>query len=630
MKVCPTCNCLYCSEIAVCPKDGSPLDLLREWRAGDSVSERFCVVEKIGHGSMGPVFKARLLPHGGVRVLKPLALQLAGDEFLVKHFRRTIHAASALRHLHLVHVESLERSADGRPFIVMEYAPGLSLSELIARGGFIPALDVVKIATQICAVLHSAHRLEMIHQNLKPDNVIVAEEHDGVPRVKVREFGMADLREAAAERGKPVGDVVMMDHGAVVGTFEYMSPEQAAGTPSRLLDGRTDLYSLGVMMFEALTGELPIYADDPASVLHRMVTTAKKELLCNTVMMALRKDRDYRYSSAAEMAVALRDVADSVVDRTSEEVGFDPRSGAVNGWVSPGASQPRIEDVHPEPVTSVGEPRFELITPGVPEHVPKVRDKSGLRAAAASTDWEIDEVRKSLTQVREEALERRTQGRLLRTSLATVGVVIVALLVFWVVYRGPGLFSGLEGEGTEQQVGPEHQSAPARDATSDVGLQDINSLPVEPPPHSQAPPTLKQGDYPSQAEASGDEGALQAPSPPKERLDRQKPESAADVRVAGEQVGLPTKVRERPTPNQSSSTREAEVKQKITIGWFFVERKDYRAAIERFTEALEIDPSNLEAQAALRVARYASQNPDVEVLPSNPPSVGDGGTKRVK
>ena len=623
MKVCPTCNCLYRSGIAVCPKDGSLLDLLREWRAGDSISERFCVVEKIGDGSMGPVFKARLLPHGGVRVLKPLALELASDEFLVKYFRRTIHAASALRHLHVVHAESLERSADGRPFIVMEFAPGLSLRELIARGGSIPALDVVKIATQICVALHSAHRLEIIHQNLKPDNVIVAEEHDGVPRVKVREFGMADLREAAAERGKQVGDVVMMDRGAVVGTFEYMSPEQAAGTPPRLLDGRTDLYSLGVMMFEALTGELPMHADDPASVLHRIETTVEKELLCSTVMTALRTDRDCRYSSAAEMAVALSEVANSLAKPTYVEVGFDPRSGTVNVSVPPGTLQPRIEDVRPEPATSVEEQQFELTTPGVPDRAPKVHDKSGLGAAAASADWEFDKLRKPWTQPRGKVLERHTHGGLLRTSLATVGVVMVALLIFWVFYRGPGLLSGPEGKGTEQQVGPEPQSAPARDATSDVGSHDINSLPVEPPPDSQAPLTQKQGDSPSQAEASDDEGAPQTPPPPEVRLHRQKTQSAADVRIAGEQAGLPAKKVER-----FSSGREAEVKERIVVGWFFIERKDYRAAIESLAEALEIDPSNLEAQAALRVARYASQNSDVEVLPSNPPSLGDGATKR--
>jgi tetratricopeptide (TPR) repeat protein len=174
-----------------------------------------------------------------------------------------------------------------------------------------------------------------------------------------------------------------------------------------------------------------------------------------------------------------------------------------------------------------------------------------------------------------------------------------------------------------QQASPELHAAPAGEATSDVSSHDINSPPAEPPPHSQAPLTEKQAEYPSQAEASDDEGVPQAPPLPKVRLHRQKPESATDVRVAGEQAGLRAQKVER-----SSSGREAEVKEKIVIGWFFIERKDYRAAIQSLTEALEIDPSNLEAQSALRVARYASQNSDVKVLPSNPPSLGDGATKR--
>jgi serine/threonine protein kinase len=625
MRICPTCNRRYRSEIAVCPKDGSPLDIPREWRAGDSISERFSLVEKIGHGSMGPVFKAKLLPYGGSRALKPLGPQLADDEFLIKYFQRIINAASALRHLNVVHVESLERSADGRPFIVMEYAPGLSLRELIARGGFIPAPDAVNIALQICVALDRAHRVGITHLNLNPDNVMIAVEHDGAVRVKVREFGMADLREAAAERGKHVGDVVMMDHGAVVGTFEYMSPEQAAGTSSSMLDGRADLYSLGVVMFETLTGELPIHIDDPASVLHRMETTAENELLCSTVIRALHKDPDFRYSSAAEMAVDLSEVANSLAKPTSVEAGFDSRDGAVSVSVSPGTSQPLIEGVHPDPTTNIGVGQFELTDPRVPEsdRGPKVHDKSGLGAAAASTDWEFDKLRKSWTHSRGKVLERHTQGGLLRTSLATVGVVMVVLLVFWALYRGPGLLSRPEGKKMGQQASPELQAAPPGEATSDVSSHDIDSLPVEPPPPSQAPLTVKQAEHPSQAEAPDDEGAPQAPPLPKVRLHRQKTQSAADVRIAGEQAALPAKKVER-----SSSGREAEVKEKIVVGWFFIERKDYRAATESLTEALEIDPSNLEAQAALRVARYAGQHSDVEVLPSNPASLGDGATKR--
>ena len=619
MRVCPTCNRRYRSEIAVCPKDGSLLDIPREWRAGDSISERFSLVEKIGHGSMGPVFKAKLLPYGGSRALKPLGAQLADDEFLIKDFQRIINAASALRHLNVVHVESLERSADGRPFIVMEYAPGLSLRELVARGGFVPALDVVNIALQICVALDRAHQVGITHQNLNPDNVMIAVEHDGAVRVKVREFGMADLREAAAERGKDVGDVVMMDHGAVVGTFEYMSPEQAAGTPSSILDGRADLYSLGVVMFEALTGELPIHNADPASVLHRMETTTENELLCSTVIRALNRDPDLRYSSAAEMAVDLREVANSFAKPTSVEAGLDSRNGAVNVSVSPGTSQPLIEGVDPDSMTNLGVGQSERTDPRVPEsdRVPKVNDKSSLGAAAPSTDWEFDKLRKSWTCSHEEVLERHTHGGLLGTSLAIVGVVMVVLVVFWVLHRGPGLLSRPEGKGMGQQASPELHAAPPGEAISDVSSHDINSLPVEPPPDSQAPLTVKQ------AEASDDGGALPTPPPPEVRWHRQKPESAAEVRVAGEQAGLPAKKVER-----FSAGREAEVKEKIVVGWFFIERKDYRAAIESLAEALEIDPSNLEAQAALRVARYASQNSDVEVLPSSPPSLGDGATKR--
>lgn len=133
MKVCPTCKRLYGSALGVCPGDGGILAALQEWRPGDSVSQNFRIIEKIGHGSIGAVFKAKLLPQGDLRVLKPLAAHLADHEFLIEYLRHKIEAASTLRHLNMVQIESLEWAADGRPFIVMEHAPGLSLRELLIR-----------------------------------------------------------------------------------------------------------------------------------------------------------------------------------------------------------------------------------------------------------------------------------------------------------------------------------------------------------------------------------------------------------------------------------------------------------------------------------------------------------------
>lgn len=254
MRVCPTCNRLYRSVVVVCPIDGHVLSPLQEWRPGDSASEKYMVIEKIGHGSMGAVFRAKVLPYGGTRVLKPLSAQLADDESLIESFRRAVQAASRLRHKHAVHIESFERSDDGRPFIVMEYSPGMSLRELMLGGSAMEAPYLKEVAAQVCAALEFGHGLGIIHRNLKPENLSIIEEHDGTPWVKVMEFGLAAAREAAAEREKQIGDVELTEFGPVVGLREYISPEQAAGTPSGMLDGRSDLYSLGVVMFEGLTG----------------------------------------------------------------------------------------------------------------------------------------------------------------------------------------------------------------------------------------------------------------------------------------------------------------------------------------------------------------------------------------
>jgi serine/threonine protein kinase len=618
MKVCPTCNRLYRSGIVLCSRDGSLLNSLREWQPGDSISEKFRIVEKIGHGSLGPAFRAKVLPFGGIRALKCLTARLADDDRLMERFQQEILTASALRHLNAAHIESLERSSDGRPFIVMEYVPGLSLRELLIRGGCMRALDVVDIMTQVCAVLDCAHWHRMVHRNLTPDNLIIAEEHDGAPRVKVMEFGIANLREAAAEHGKEVGDVVTTEHGTVVGSAEYISPEQTAGTPRNALDGRSDLYSVGVMMYEALTGDLPSAGNNPIGLLYQKQEIAVSELLCGTVLKALQRDPDYRFQSATEMIAALREVSHSLGKPSSVEV--DPAIAEEPARVSLSAetSHPIIEVAQDSPLTSPGrknaQPRSHRY-PGRPSQYPA---KRRIDLAAASADRNIEQIRKAWAQTAGQVPARGVlQGNRARTSLLVVVCASTFLLVSWVVYRGPALLAKMR-ERTAQSGGtsaPQH--APARDAASDLESHEVHTSAVEPQPESPEPATPQQAYGPHLPAPSAEENAVHIPASRGWQSSRQKAESTTAVRSGERESATLTPQAASPEESKAASSPQAQINERIAMGWLLVERKDYPGAIESFTAALRMDPSNVEAQAALRLARFANQHPKVDILPSD-------------
>lgn len=630
MKVCPTCNRLYHSGVAVCARDGSLLGVLREWRPGDSVSEKFRILEKIGHGSIGPAFRAKVLPFGGIRVLKSLTVHLADDEDLLEVFGREIRKASALRHINVAHLESLERSTDGRPFIVMEYVPGLSLRELLVRGGYVPAMDVVDIMRQVCTALDCAHWQGVLHRNIKPDNVIIAEEHDGAPRVKVLEFGMANLREAAAERGKHVGDVVPTGQGRTVGTAEYMSPEQATGAPLNPLDGRSDLYSVGVMMFEAMTGDLPSSVEDPMSLLKQKQEAASNELLCGTVLKALQQDPDYRFQSATEMITALREVSLSLGKGPSVKVAADTEAEAVKVALASQASEQLTAEVPQHPPLWPVAPSVEDVgsPPPSPRQGFQPPGQRTPRKTPASTDRDFDQIRRAYIRAAGPAKARRTaQGSLARISLFVLGGLVIGSLAAWVVYQRPGFLWGPQkdrGIGFPANTVP--LQAPAQNEASALGVRSL----ADEPPSGNQPATINDQDPDFLPGATGRPQAFQGSSSTGGQLDTRAGGAATDATAAraGRRAAASSESVRPRAGAQTTLSREAEIRGKMAMGWFYVEQKDYQSAVERFSEVLKIDPSNIEAEAALRLARFASQNPNVNVLPSTPPAADDAGGER--
>jgi eukaryotic-like serine/threonine-protein kinase len=278
---------------------------------GSLFDGRYQILRKLGAGGMANVYLAEDQELGRRVAIKILNDRHANDEQFVERFRREAKNAAALSHPNIVSIYD-RGEAEGTYYIAMEYLDGRSLKELILSRGDAPIAVVVEYAQQVLSALGFAHRHGIVHRDIKPHNVLV----DGEGRVKVTDFGIA--RAGASQ---------MTEAGSIVGTAQYLSPEQARGGD---VDQRSDIYSVGVLMYEMLTGEVPFSGDTPVEIAMKHLSqtpeppSAKRHdvprELDMIVMRALAKNPDDRYQSADEMKADLDRVARGVgVARETEE-----------------------------------------------------------------------------------------------------------------------------------------------------------------------------------------------------------------------------------------------------------------------------------------------------------------------
>jgi serine/threonine-protein kinase len=240
-----------------------------------------------------------------MRALKVISQELMSDELFVKRFKHEAVITRRLQHPNAVRVDDIDEAEDGRPFIVMEFIEGRSLKKLIHEEGPMPVPRACFIIKQVCRALEAAHRLGMIHRDIKPDNIALIDTPEGEV-AKVLDFGIAKVKES---RGGDAG-MTMTGAGVVIGTPQYMSPEQAMGKRGDELDGRSDLYSLGMVMYQMLTGDLPFKAETTMEMLLAHLQkqpTPIRELrpdlqipdsIAQVVMRTLEKDPEMRPASA--------------------------------------------------------------------------------------------------------------------------------------------------------------------------------------------------------------------------------------------------------------------------------------------------------------------------------------------
>ena len=258
---------------------------------------RYRIVRKLGMGGMANVYLAEDEVLGRRVAIKILNDRHAGDDQFVERFRREAKNAASLSHPNIVSIYD-RGEAEGTYYIAMEYLDGRSLKELIVARGPAPIHLAVDYARQILAALRFAHRHGIVHRDIKPHNVLV----DGEGRLKVTDFGIA--RAGASQ---------MTEAGSIIGTAQYLSPEQAKGAS---VDQTSDLYSVGVVLYELLTGVVPFSGDTPVEIAMKHLSTVPEPPsskradiprdLDMVVMRALAKDPSERYQSAEEMDADLR------------------------------------------------------------------------------------------------------------------------------------------------------------------------------------------------------------------------------------------------------------------------------------------------------------------------------------
>ncbi len=268
-KICPLCNTVYAGELSRCLDDGAVFIELKGYPSiGTIFAERYEIQALLGFGGMSIVYRARHKHMGRTVAIKVLHPDLVNDPYALERFEQESRAAATLNHPNIVTVYDFGMSARGQAFFVMDCLDGPTLEELLESNGILPAEKAVSVFKQICDGLDSAHRKGIVHRDLKPPNIALLRNDDGSDLVKILDFGVAKFINKAAPNF-----LRLTKTGEIFGSPLYMSPEQCLG---KELDGRSDIYAFGCLMYEVLTGSPVIIAESFLEALNKHVGETPK------------------------------------------------------------------------------------------------------------------------------------------------------------------------------------------------------------------------------------------------------------------------------------------------------------------------------------------------------------------
>ncbi len=379
----------------------------------DILDGQFQIIQKIGSGGMGAVYKAsqpsmnRMV---GIKILHP---KLANRKDLVSRFRREARAMSHLTHPNTVKVFLYGELDDGSLYIVMEYLDGKNLNQTVRADGPFPIERALPVLIQACGALDEAHTQGIIHRDLKPENIFLCQQGGMKDYPKVLDFGLAKV----TEREMRPGSVILTQEGMVFGTPEFMSPEQAQG---KVLTPASDIYSLAVILYEVLTGKLPFEAKTAMEYIQAHVNTppipidqrAGKQfppLLWQAISRALSKEPEQRFKTAADFATAMQAVLNGATEM-------------------PATLAPPPPPPPPPPMPP------EALTPVIGQGKVKRAPTPGASGPGQRTDTKPDRPKKAMDKARAEPSRGAPLGLLVGVAAAClilgVLITVVAMKVF--------------------------------------------------------------------------------------------------------------------------------------------------------------------------------------------------------
>jgi eukaryotic-like serine/threonine-protein kinase len=341
MKKCPKCGVEYPDPTTLCPADGIALEKDGDSLLGATLAGKYRIEERLNEGGMGTVYRGTHVLMDKTVAVKVLRPALAADEKIVARFSREARAASRISHPNALSVTDFGEDENGNVFLVMEFLSGKTLKQLIRDEGPLPLARVVDITRQVGDALNAAHTQGVVHRDLKSDNIMLVDTMSG-DHAKVLDFGIAKINE-------PDGaiDTNLTAPNLVIGTPQYMSPEQCSQDSE--IDARSDIYALGVILFEMLVGHVPFSGDSPTMVMMKHLQDPVPSVLeerddlpaavGRVVARAMAKAPADRYQTVAELVEDLSIASGMTINR-----------GVSSGLTTPSAG---VRSDDPDEVTMV-------------------------------------------------------------------------------------------------------------------------------------------------------------------------------------------------------------------------------------------------------------------------------------
>lgn len=468
VKKCPACNEEYQdTNLVVCPKDRTMLlTPQKDELIGQILNDRYKVVEEVGRGGMSAVYKGIHELMDRTVAIKVLLPQLVSDTISIKRFQQEAQAASHLQHPNVITVYDYGFVASGQPYLVMDFLEGESLSDIIRHEKQTTTKRMIPIFMQACEALEHAHQKGVIHRDLKSSNIMLIDFEGKKDFVKVVDFGIAKLMPSSGKQSQNLTQT-----GEVFGSPIYMSPEQCM---AQSLDARSDIYSMGAMMYEALTGQPPLMGNSIIDTMQMHMSTPPKpfreirpdleipEALERVVLKALAKKPEQRYQSMQE----LRDALEGVSKLLDKEKLFGP-GPAAKGARSTRSSLAKYQQPANKAATtgsatssqkSTGATRPQSATGATGAQM--APDPSASQQARAASTTNKEEVKESLRTTRSQQrrkpeevaetakakpnpLEKIKQLEFLKTvplpALIAMVVVPIAMIGVVIVFQSPNI-----------------------------------------------------------------------------------------------------------------------------------------------------------------------------------------------